>query len=189
MVSVVLPVFNGKKYLRLAIESVLDQDHPSIEFLIINDGSTDCTRSIAEEFEKKEKTVRLLHHPNHMNRGVSYSRALGVSTAAGKYIAFLDADDIFEDNKLSRQVSILEERPEVVLAHSDVTYIDYEGKQIAPKNWFNIGERYREYKHQESDEFLLRCRICNPSVMLRSEILDGVTIGHRQIFQFEDWVL
>ena len=92
LVSVVIPVFNCEKYLKEAIESVLAQTYKNCEIIIVNDGSTDRTIEILEGYRYYEN-LRLMHHESHANRGVSISRKLGVTSARGDFISFLDADD------------------------------------------------------------------------------------------------
>lgn len=105
LVSVIMPAHNAEKYIARAIESVLFQDI-SLELLIINDCSTDKTAEIAGKYEDGRK-VFLLH--NEKNLGVAESRNVGIRRAAGKYVAFLDADDWWSKGKLRAQYDKLEE--------------------------------------------------------------------------------
>lgn len=105
LVSVVMPAHNAEKYIAQAIESVLCQD-VSLELLIINDCSIDKTAEIAGKYEDGQR-VFLLH--NEKNLGVAESRNVGIRRAAGKYVAFLDADDWWSEGKLKAQCRRLEE--------------------------------------------------------------------------------
>jgi len=117
-VSVVTIFLNAKKFIEEAIESVLAQTYKDWELLLVDDGSTDTSTKIARGFAKQHPAkVRYLEHKGHENRGMSESRNLGIRNANGKYIAFLDADDVWRPEKLERQVPILESQPSVAMVY------------------------------------------------------------------------
>ncbi len=110
VVSVVMPAYNCEKYIAQAIASVLKQN-VSLELLIIDDASTDGTRKQIEPYLSDE---RIIYTVNEKNCGVAVSRNRGVSMARGKYIAFLDADDYWTEDKLERQLALMEEKQAVL---------------------------------------------------------------------------
>ncbi len=117
LVSVVLIFFNTQRFLREAIESVLAQSYQEWELLLVDDGSTDGSSSIAQEYAHQfPLKVRYLEHPGHTNQGAAAARNLGTRNARGKYVAFLDSDDVWLPDKLTQQVNIFE-------AHSDAAMI------------------------------------------------------------------
>lgn len=185
-----MPVFNAEKYVEQAIESALYQDYSNIELIVVNDGSTDDTQSIIDKFERTNEVIRCIYHPGHLNRGVSFSREIGVRAASGKYVSFLDADDVMSAEKISRQVEFMESNRKVVLVHSDVDYIDDIGAVIQDKKWFDLGEEELTYRYDKNEEFLRVNRVCNSTVLVRTETLLGMQIGFRHFFHFaEDWIL
>gem|GEM_PF-181890 len=107
LISVIIPVFNGAAFISDAINSVFQQDYKNLEVIVVDDGSTDNT---AEMVEMSGRNIKYLHQENN---GPAAARNKGVKIASGKYIAFLDADDFWDANKLSRQMSILLEKPEI----------------------------------------------------------------------------
>ncbi|HEY9645346.1 MAG TPA: glycosyltransferase family 2 protein [Chroococcidiopsis sp.] len=116
LVSVVLIFLNEQRFIQEAIDSVLAQTYPHWELLIVDDGSTDESTGIAQGYAQQyPDKIRYLEHPGHQNCGMSASRNLGIQNATGKYLAFIDADDLYTANKLERQVSILEAHPEAAL--------------------------------------------------------------------------
>lgn len=104
-VSVVMPVYNGEKYLREAIDGVLSQTLTDFELICIDDGSTDNTASILDGYAGVDNRVRVLHREN---AGVSAARNLGITQARGKYLTFFDDDDLFEPDMLEKMVSKME---------------------------------------------------------------------------------
>ena len=113
LVSVIIIFFNAERFLRDAIESVLFQSYDRWELLLVDDGSSDGSTGIARGYAAGQpRRIRYLDHQGHQNRGMSATRNLGISNAAGSYVAFLDADDVWLPFKLARQVAILEAHPE-----------------------------------------------------------------------------
>ena len=107
LVSCIVPVFNGEAYLREALDSVLAQTYRPIEVVVADDGSTDGTAAIVASYGD---VVRHLFQPN---AGAPAARNLGLQSAAGDFVAFLDADDLWHPQKLARQVERFEARPEL----------------------------------------------------------------------------
>ncbi|MFC1791691.1 glycosyltransferase family 2 protein, partial [Gemmatimonadota bacterium] len=101
LVSVVIPVFNGERYLAEAIESVIGQSYPSLEIIVVDDGSTDRTPEISAAFDQ----VRAFRQ-DHL--GVAAARNLGITRAEGEFLSFLDADDLWEERKTALQMEALE---------------------------------------------------------------------------------
>ena len=123
LVSVVTIFYNSEKFMEEAIESLLAQTYPYWEYLLVDDGSTDSSTSIAREYcSKFPGKIFYLEHEGHENRGMSATRNLGVRHATGKYVAFLDTDDVWLKNKLERQVAILEALPEAAMVCGATRY-------------------------------------------------------------------
>jgi glycosyltransferase involved in cell wall biosynthesis len=119
IVSVILPVFNGRQFLASTIESVLGQTWTDYEVIIVDDGSTDGSYELALAYaERSGGRVRVHTHPHHANRGVSASRNLACREARGEYLAFIDADDEWAPEKLEKQMMVLVENADVGLCYS-----------------------------------------------------------------------
>ena len=113
LVSVVVIFFNAERFLNDAVASVFAQTYDRWELLLVDDGSTDAGRQIAERFAREHPDkVRYLDHPGHENRGMSASRNLGIRAARGDFIAFLDADDVWLPGKLRAQLALAAAYPE-----------------------------------------------------------------------------
>lgn len=122
-VSVVTIFLNGEAYLREAIDSVLAQDSENFELIMVDDGSTDASTVIARGYEADHPGRCIyVEHPGHANRGMSASRNAGIDVASGRYVAFIDADDVWTCEKLREQVAILEAHPDVGMVAGAARY-------------------------------------------------------------------
>ena len=121
LISIIIPVYNGEKYLVEAIDSVLKQAYSPIEIIVIDDGSVDNSAAIAQSYH----AIKYFHQPN---RGLSAALNQGLGIATGEFLAFLDADDIWEENKLSLQMEDLKKDPtlDAVFGHHQ-QFISREG--------------------------------------------------------------
>ncbi len=117
-VSVIMPVYNGENVIADAIKSVLNQSLPDFELIIIDDCSIDNTAIIVQRFARQNEQIVFIRNDN--NLGAATSRNIGCKRARGKYIAFLDCDDLWDTNKLDKQVSFMVENK------SDLSYTSYE---------------------------------------------------------------
>ena len=118
LVSVVLIFLNGERFLPEAVESILSQTYQDFELLLIDDGSSEPATTIARSYvERFPEKVRYLEHEGHANRGMSAARNLGIGHSRGEYIAMMDADDIWLPHKLTRQVQIMRDHPEVGMVY------------------------------------------------------------------------
>ncbi|MEM7041903.1 MAG: glycosyltransferase family A protein [Pseudomonadota bacterium] len=109
LVSVVIPAFNAADTIAMTIDSLRKQTYPSIEIIVVNDGSTDGTEDVLADFEPEVHVISLT------NQGIAVARGAGMLKARGAYIAWLDSDDICDPNSIAYRVAILEARPDVAL--------------------------------------------------------------------------
>ena len=125
-VSVIMPVYNGERYVREAMESILSQTFTDFEFIIVDDGSTDGTPNILKSYD--DPRIIRLHHET--NEGIVYSLNQALEIVRGEFIARQDADDISMPERLEQQVSVLCERPEVAIVGSAYYLIRENGAHI-----------------------------------------------------------
>jgi glycosyltransferase involved in cell wall biosynthesis len=126
-VSVVMSVHNGQKYLRDAVESILNQTFRNFEFIVIDDGSTDNSKEILEEYAAKDRRIRLI---SRENRGITKSLNEGSALARGEFIAHMDADDVSLPERLVKQVAHLEKNQICVAVGGQALRIDCDGDPI-----------------------------------------------------------
>ena len=119
LVSVIIPTYNGSRFIRETIQSVLDQTYNNLEIMVVDDGSTDDTSLIV-----KSITDQRITYIQQKNAGVSPARNHGITVSKGDYIAFLDHDDVWLPCKLEKQLSLFEQNPKVALIYSDAFIIN-----------------------------------------------------------------
>jgi glycosyltransferase involved in cell wall biosynthesis len=134
-VSIIIPAYNGDRYIEEAIDSILAQTYNDYEIIVVDDGSTDNTAQVVQQYGKQ------IQYLSQTNQGVAASRNLGLTAAKGEYIAFLDQDDLFLPQKLLSQVTLLEENPSLGIANSGWQIVDQQGQvKAAVEPWEKIPE-------------------------------------------------
>jgi glycosyltransferase involved in cell wall biosynthesis len=124
LVSVLIPSYNHEKYLSETIESVLDQSFKDFELIILDDFSRDNSRAIIENYQRKDKRIKAYFHKKNMGMASTINDLL--SKASGKYVAYLDSDDLWDKLKLERQLAVLEKNDSLVV-YSEGEIIDGNG--------------------------------------------------------------
>jgi glycosyltransferase involved in cell wall biosynthesis len=127
-VSVIIPAYNAGKYFAETVNSVLAQSFTDIEIIICDDGSTDNTASLAKSFSDAR-----VKYKYQKNAGVSAARNNGAEIATGKYLAFLDSDDLFHRENISRKVTLLESNSSVSMVFADCDVVDGHSKVTGEK--------------------------------------------------------
>lgn len=167
IVSVIMPCYNASAYMREAIESVKTQSYKDWELLIIDDGSTDNSKSIAQEYAGKDKRIRLIEQPNS---GACRARNNGIEHARGEYIKFLDADDVLEKDCLAMQVIQIRELDARQIPFGDYYNVDQNGN-ICSKYEFN---RQRDLLADPVFFFFTEWRVLISAPLHRIELLNAI---------------
>lgn len=126
MVSIIVPVFNGEKFINDTIKTVQEQTYQNWELLLVNDCSTDKSKEIIEKQIKKDDRIKLI--TLERNSGAAIARNTGIEKAKGKYIAFLDADDIWDKEKLEKQINFIK-KGNYTFAYTGYEFADEEGNK------------------------------------------------------------
>lgn len=153
-VSVIMSVYNGARFLRESIDSILFQSFTDFEFIIWNDGSTDNSEEIIKSYEDSR-----IRYFSHDNQGLGRALNQACREARGKYIARMDDDDISLPYRFSKEFDYLESHPEVVLVSSSAYYIDEKGEYL--------GQSF-QYTYSR----IIKSRIFHPGVMFRKADYD-----------------
>ncbi|RTE67155.1 glycosyltransferase [Amphritea opalescens] len=181
LVSVIIPVYNGATYIAEAVESILNQTYDNFEIIIVDDASSDNSLRIVNNYESNK--IKII--TNDYNVGVAASRNRGIKAAKGKYVAFMDSDDVSAINRLLIQVCFLESHPEFGLVSSH--FVTFEDELETGK---------RSMKKLPVDSYyiaaalLFQSVICCPSAMMRVDILKEHNLFFNESFKVcEDWDL
>lgn len=175
MVSVIIPMYNSESTIEKTLMSVLDQDYKNIEIIIINDGSNDNSKILVENFMGIHTSYkfRLI---NQENSGVSKARNKGIMEAKGEYIAFLDSDDLWESNKISIQVDIMNKNKDIFLLS---TLLTNNKKKKSTGKCKDIG----------FNKLLFKNYFMTSTVVIRSEVFETMDYFNTEKSYSEDYDL
>ena len=126
-VTAIVPCYNREKYIFATILSVLDQTFKDIDVVVVDDGCTDGSRKVLEQFSDR---IRLLEHPGRANRGQSASINLGLANSSGEFVAILDSDDLWAPTKIAEQVSHLDCHADAGMVYGNGHAIDGDGREL-----------------------------------------------------------
>jgi len=173
--SVIMSVYNGERYLKEAIDSILLQTYKAFELIIINDGSTDTTEKIIQSY--KDKRIRLI---NQENRGLVASLNTGIKHSAGKYIARHDADDVSLPTRIEKQIKFLEFNTKVVAVGSSMKVMDESSKVLHAHFVLLSDPELRQ-------ELFIRSPFAHGSVMFRKEAAIKAGLYKQSFWPAEDY--
>lgn len=182
-ISVIMPVFNGEKYIKKAIDSVLDQTLTDFELIIVNDGSIDNTLKIIEDYD--DERIIIINQDNH---GPGNARNRGLEKATGEYVMFLDSDDWFKrdafqiayDNAFKDSTDI-----------SMFQIIKYDGIEYSQNDWFNLNSFSKDFEDRvfnphECRDFLFDISVSACQKIFRHEFLKDIDAQFPEGIYFED---
>jgi len=155
LISVVMPVYNGGKYLPESIESILNQSYKEFEFIIVNDGSSDRSLEIIQHYANQDNRIKII---SRENKGNVFSLNEGILNATGKYIARIDQDDIARKERLKKQLEFMQNN-NLDICGSSVELFNNKGQVL--KQW-HYPKTDRDIKYT----LILMCSFAHPSVMM-----------------------
>jgi glycosyltransferase involved in cell wall biosynthesis len=160
-VSVLMPVFNGEPFVAAAIDSILSQTFDDFEFIILDDASSDGSRRVLADYERRDRRITVLL--NETNSGIADTLNRGLRLCRGEYIARMDADDVSLPQRLERQVEFMDNAPEVGVCGT----------------WFTVfGDEEGTYRHPTQDaqikvrHLIYDCAIAHPAAFIRKRVLE-----------------
>lgn len=164
-VSVIIPVYNAERYISDTIESVLNQTYKDIEIVLVDDCSNDNSKTIIEAYAKKNDGI--IYHLQKENGGAAVARNTALSIASGRYIAFLDSDDLWLPEKIKKQMDLIKENS-AAICFTAIEMMDENGKMIKDK---------RNVKNKINYNFLLK----NTMIATSSVLIDREVVGNFQM--------
>ena len=175
-VSVILPTYNRYAFVGQAIDSVLNQTFTDFELIVVDDGSTDNTPALLDQYGDRINVIR------QENRGVSAARNSGIRSASGNAIALLDSDDYWLPKKLEEQVAFFEAHPDALICQTEELWLR-NGKRVNPK------KRHRKPSGMIFEKSLPLCLVSPSAVMIRKLLLDEVGLFDETLPACEDYDL
>jgi glycosyltransferase involved in cell wall biosynthesis len=175
-VSVIIPTYNRAWCLREAVDSVLTQNFRDFELIVVDDGSTDDTPRLLQEYGDAIRVFR------QENRGVSAARNAGISVSRGALIAFLDSDDLWLQGKLARQVEFFKAHADALICQTEEIWVR-NGRRVNP------GKRHRKRGGMIFEPSLDLCLVSPSAVMVRRELFDRVGLFDESLPACEDYDL
>ncbi len=174
LISVIIPVYNVEKYLHKCVDSVLAQTYTNLEIILVDDGSTDASGQICDEYVAKESRIKVIHKPNG---GVSSARNAGLEIAQGQYIGFVDGDDYIE---LSMYQILLDS---ILQNHSEIARCEMYGWQSIMKNeWCGSAPQAMELFYP----YIYIClSLINRKIIKNIRFDETITLGEDMKFYFE----
>lgn len=174
-VTVIIPTYNRYTFLSRAIDSVLNQSHKVDEIIVVDDGSSDNTPNITKDFPQ-------IHYFYQNNFGVSSARNLGIQNATNEWLAFLDSDDEWHEDKLAKQVAFHKENTEILMSYTAERWVRDATEVKIPKKYRKIGEDILK-------ENLSYCNIAPSSVLLHKRVFEEVGLFDESFLVCEDYEL
>lgn len=161
LVSVIIPVYNASNYIGRTIESVLNQTYKKIEIVLVDDYSTDNSRQIIEQYAAEFDNI--VYHLQKENGGAAVARNTALEIAKGRYVAFLDSDDLWMPDKIERQLALMKEK-NTPFCYAAIEMMDENDKTIKPK---------RNIKEKCDYQYLLK----NTIIATSSVVIDRSALG------------
>jgi glycosyltransferase involved in cell wall biosynthesis len=176
VLTIIIPTYNRADFLRESIRSVFSQTFSDYELIVVDDGSSDHTEDVVREFPK------IRYVACRENSGVSHARNLGIKLAGGRYVCFLDSDDLWIKNKLEVQISWMEAHADCQVCYTDEIWIR-KGVRVNPMN------KHRKYSGDIFSHSLPLCIVSPSSVLMRSSLFDEVGLFDEGLPACEDYDL
>lgn len=168
LVSVILPVYNQEQFISETIDSILAQTFKNFELIILDDGSTDGTRTIIEDYTQRDHRIKAYYHSN-VGRGPATNKA--VSFSNGKYCALIDADDLMLPDRLEKQLSFHQENPQIDASAGHCAYIDEKGRGIGTQRYNGLESEEACRKAMQRRE-IIHCAIT--TLMITRTAFDAI---------------
>lgn len=176
LVSIITPAYNADKYIEETICSVINQSYQKWEMIIIDDCSKDLTYEKIKKYSEKDRRIKLLQNVN--NKGVAFTRNRAIELSQGKYIAFLDADDLWDEKKIEKQVEFMEKN-KILLSYTGYRKIDEDG---------SIRGEIKVPLKLDYDELLKNCLIGFLTSMYNQEILGKQYFKNIKVEDYVYWL-
>ena len=189
LVSIIVPCYNYGYLLSETLNNILEQSYTNWECIIVDDGSTDNTSSVAKEFVNGHKQFSYVFQKN---AGLSAARNTGIHHSKGSFIQLLDADDFIESNKLRSQINVFTEHPNSDIVYSEVRYFSSEQKTLRRFSMSEIDKPWMPKVDSSNQQLLMstliELNICVVNApLIRKSVFDKIGLFNTKLIAVEDW--
>ncbi|MFB3764619.1 MAG: glycosyltransferase family 2 protein [Methanotrichaceae archaeon] len=178
LVSIIMSVYNEENYLKETIDSILNQTFQNFEFIIVDDGSTDDTAKILNEYKEADRRIKIV--TNQENIGIAGSTNRGIKCAIGKYVAIMDSGDLAHPKRLERQVNFLQSHDDVFILGTQGIWIAEDGRRIGS---------YRMPLMVDSKALYGAGGAIHPSIMARKALFDIIGFYDEKLVMSQEFDL
>jgi len=179
LISIVIPSYNQAKYIAYNLDSILAQTYNNFEVIFIDDGSKDDTAEIVKAYTERDSRIKYFHQTNS-ERAVA--RSYGISLSQGKYVCLVDSDDTWCEDKLEKQLKVMESDKDIVLCYASVNRIDPENRPLK-----TASRQQKGYSGEVLKKLLMRNFIPSVTPMIRKDVLEKVGEQVTEFIPYEDW--
>lgn len=166
LISIIVPIYNAEKFIRQCLSSLLTQTYINLEIILINDGSTDNSLNICQQIKQHDKRIRII---NQENKGASIARLEGIKQAKGKYLSFVDSDDLIEPDYIEQLITAIEKHQTMIAACNMIKHSEKESPTITRSNYSQIldeGELHKRFFNYEFWGF--------PGKLYKKEVFENI---------------
>ena len=175
-VSIIIPTYNRAEFLTEALDSIMSQTYKDFELIVVDDGSSDNTKEVVKNFDGE---IKYLYRKN---QGVSAARNLGINEAKGDFLSFLDSDDLWERNKLEKQMDFFDKNKEAKVCYTDEIWAR-KGKRV------NQMKKHAKYSGNIFEKSLPLCIISASSITIKKDVFARVGLFDESLIVCEDYDL
>lgn len=165
LISVIVPVYNVEKYLKKCVDSITSQTYKNLEILLVDDGSTDSSGQICNEFEKNDARIKVIHKKNG---GLSDARNAGLDRAKGQYYAFIDSDDYIQDNTIEIMLNAIKKNKSEIAVCNMIRFLE-EGETV---QFYCPTDHEVLYQGNQRYKTLNQPSVCNK--LFEAELFEGI---------------
>lgn len=169
LISIIIPVYNKKRYINRCLDSILEQTYKSFEVILINDGSTDGSEKICDDYKEKDKRIKVIHIEN---AGVSNARNIGLDVAKGEYVQFVDSDDYLDPIMLESLIEVMEHYKSDIII-SGIKKIDHNNKllkEVIPR-LYGLKNKKQMFEEFSDEQFSTGIYGCISNKLIRRQII------------------
>lgn len=188
LVSVIIPSFNYALFIEDTLESLRNQAYTNLEIIVIDDGSTDHTSAVVEKYRLLDDRIKYIFQEN---KGLPAARNTGLKIAKGKYIQFLDADDLLSKDKILHQVLFMDQNPNVQITYTTAKYFKHPDIETL---YLDYKLKNREWMPRlEGNNFVILGKLIKANIMpvnsalMNSSLLKSVGLQNETLKSLEDW--